>query len=464
MKKSNVFFAWCVIVLVLAGCGSPGSVIDLSGVKTNSQRFVWGSNSDITASLGESALFYMKDCLICYYDLEEEEEYILCGKANCRHTSTECSAYFPCNLIGQSADNVAQIDEYIYCTYLSATLDASESSEFANAVQVLRIDPATGARKAIASFPYFHDAADEAQAFCATSIGAVQYCNGYAWFDLNLQQRGALEQQGLSFTQLCGVNLETEELICLNQYDNCYYSFDAICADTVFYTRFRDTVPLLSENEFYEMATEEGTVTIDGVAYESYMDYYSWHWRNTPDEYGIYAYHVETGETQLILGGTSEFIQGSYQIPYEIYGAFDGKVLCSALVPDETESDEYHTEVYLLNPANGEREKLVEWKQGGCLSIAQGYKPNLVFSDGTFFYADNMNGETADLYAYDLNAGTSTYLFTDDAAITFRIFGEYQDGYFGKHKDHQYQEGYYWISKEDFYAGNLDTMVHYDAG
>lgn len=464
MKKCKVFFVWCLIAMVMAGCSSPGSVIDLSGVRTNSERFVWGSNSDITVSLGESALFYMKDCLICYYDLEEKQEYILCGRANCRHASSECSAYFPRNLIGQSADNVAQIDEYIYCTYLSATIVATKNSEFANAVQLLRIDPATGARKAIASFPYFHDAADQAQTFCATSIGTVQYCNGYAWFDLNLQQRGTLEQEGLSFTQLCGVNLETEELICLNQYDGYYYRFDAICADMVIYTRFRDTVPMLSEDEFYEKATEDGAVAIDGVAYESYVDYQNWHWCSTPDEYGIYAYHVETGETQLILEGISEVIQGRYQIPYEVYGAFDGKVLCSALVQEEIGSGNYHTQVYLLNPANGEREELVEWKHGGCLSIAQGYKPNLVFADGTFFYADNMNGETADIYAYDLNARTSTHLFRDDAAITFRIFGEYNGGYFGKHKDHQYQEGYYWISKEDFYAGSLNAMVYYDAG
>ena len=222
---------------------------------------------------------------------------------------------------------------------------------------------------------------------------------------------------------------------------------------------------MLPEEEFYKNRGEDGTVIIDGKAYESYEEYYGWHHGNTPDEYGVYAYHLETGESQLILEGISEFIQGRYRVPYKVYGEYNGKVLCSMYTQDEIGSSaDYYREVFLLNTTNGEREMLMQWKDGDFLSIAQGYAPNLVFADGTFFYADNMNGETADISVYDLNTGTSTHLFTDDAAITFRIFGEYKGGYFGKHKDHQYQEGYYWISKEDFYAGNLDAMIHYNVG
>lgn len=120
--------------------------------------------------------------------------------------------------------------------------------------------------------------------------------------------------------------------------------------------------------------------------------------------------------------------------------------------------------LYMWDPSDGSKEVVAELERGSTLAIAQGSSINSFFADGTFFYLDNMNEKTADIWRYDANTGTSSYLFTDDVAITFRIIGEYNGGYIGKHKDHQANEGFYWISKEDFYAGNLDAMVHYDVG
>lgn len=149
-------------------------------------------------------------------------------------------------------------------------------------------------------------------------------------------------------------------------------------------------------------------------------------------------------------------------IPYRVVGEYNGKMLYEENLPDEAGqySDPYHSAYYLMDLSTSEKELLLELKHGSTLWIAQGYHSNQVFPDGTLLYM-NYHEDKADIYSLDLNTGESTFLFTDDEAITFRIFGEYNGGFFGKHKDHQDDMRFYWISKEDFYAGNLDAAIMY---
>lgn len=467
MKKCKRFIVWCLLMVMLTGCTQSAVGLDLSEVKTDPERLVWGSFSDVDVSLGDVGLFYPKNNTLRYYDMETREEYILCPRANCMHNSKECIAYFPSNLFGQSADGVAQIDNYIYCVYNGITID-DYAENTAKSIQLLRIDLNRGIREAVASFPcamILTDGAD--QTFYADGISETNYCNGWAWFYLSMKQHYGLEEQ-LEYTQLTGVNLETGEVVALNGYDDYdYYSFVMITSQRVYYRAIRELVERITQEEWYDRFGD-GAGTVEGITFESYSDYWMWHANETGEEYSYYYYDIQTGETTELL--TAETVTENTSWVHQaniwsIEGEWEGRVLFSELQPDE--DGEYsgdHTAYYLYDPQTGETEWIDAMADGQALSIAASAKPNPVFPDGSFFYIRYVGEDRCDIYTYNFSTGEETFLFNDDSKVTFRIFGEYKDGFFGEHADHQYQEGCYWISKEDFFAGNLDAMIHYDAG
>ena len=460
--KKRLFVLLLVLSLLLTGCAG-STVLDLSEVESDPDRFVWGSRSDIDVSLGDVGLFYPKSSTLRYYDLDAQEEYILCGRANCLHTGEDCSAYFPKGMSGDSVDYVAQVGAYIYCVYESATQENWADATIPKSIMLLRIDPGDGTRTVLASFPTGYNVVEDQDTFLATSINTVGYCGGWAWFRLGMQQPNRLEGGELSYPQITGVELETGRTVALNEYNGWDYSILCQCPRHIYYERTRYTEPMLTEEEFYAQADDTGTATINGVVMEDYSDYELWFWRNIPREYEIIAYSMASGEKTVLFQGETIAVGSSYDVPYNIYGEYQCKALVKEILPDEEGiySNDHHMGFSLMDVETGDTEPLFEVQNGSALAIAQGSMGNLVFSDGKFFYAENMNDETAEIWLYDFSTGENTFLFLDDRAITFRIYGQWNGGYFGKHKDHQYQEGYYWISQEDFFAGNLDAMIHY---
>lgn len=462
----SVFLAFYLIMSLLAGCEDSinGTLLDLTDIKTNPSRIIHGAQEDIDASLGDIGLFYSENCLLKYFDFTTEQAYILCSNANCTHKSEECSAYFERNVYGESACSVAQIDGYVYCTYVNAVLDSIDDPTAEKAIQLLQIDLSNGIRTVIASFPCVFNATEEDENFYATSISNVYYCNGHAWFSLSMQQRGTIDTPGLEYKQLTGVNLATGQVIALNGYDDYSYTIDNICVDTVYFSSKRDLVPMLTIEDYYELYASDGTVTIDGNVFtDYYMDYWVWHTNEYSDEYTIFAYHISTGSIETVYSNTTIKVENGQLPQLTVYGEWEGKLLCREFLSDEkgNYSSIYHAGLYLLDLTDGTKEEIVSFENGGALTVAQGTTGNLIFTDGTFFYAELTTKNTADIYVYDFNTRESTFLFTDDAAITFRIYGEHNDGFIGKHKDYQDDMSFYWISKEDFYAGNLDAAIKY---
>lgn len=470
-----------LVLLAIVRCGR-SKTLDLSGVDADPNRYAYGSSADYNVSVGDVGLFYTKAMgeQIRFYDLDAKQSYVLCSRANCTHMTDKCPAYFMLNVTGSAADNVAQVGQYIYCTYLANAANGQQlmDENGGAAYQLIRIDPADGSRKLIASFPAVHNAADGDESFYASNLGSVEYCGGWAWFDLQMQQPEKNDVQELSFCQLTGVNLETGQVVALNQYESEYndyrYAFETITSDTVYFYRSRDVLPVLTRDDFYDVpqGKRKSSIKVGDMEFHDYSEYWDWYCSYGTKEYDTYSYSVETGETKNLFSGqtvsafrTTHSTQGIDRVKqsflYYIYGSFEGKPLVRALQEDsEGNYNANRYEVFLLNPDTGERESVLELEYGSVLTIAQGYHPNFVFPDGTLLYM-NYHDDQADIYSLDLNTKKSTFLFTDDAAITFRIFGEYKGGYFGKHKDHQDDMSFYWISKEDFYAGNLDKAIKY---
>ena len=475
MKKWKLISVCLLTLALLSGCGR-STLLDLNGVETDPLRAVNGATTGLGASLsvsvGDFGLFYSQGNLLKFYDTEAREEYVLCARANCTHTSEKCPAYFTQSVDFTSAESVAQIDGYIYCTHLTTNSSNRTDRKAVHEYQLLRIDPSTGERKTIASFPRNPGITPgHEEEFFASAIDVADYCNRYAWFELTMSQPVKADDDAvfLDYTQVTGVNLETGEVIVLNGYDEYSYSLEAVDSDYVFFTKSRDTVPLLSEADFYALYDENtGGAAIEGTVYASYHDYWMWQVNECPDEETLYYYELATGEVHEIYSGLTTKIDWTQCSLVEVEGEYNGRIMLREYIPED--NGEYlqgkvkgrRCVLYMWDPTDGSKELVAELERGSTLYIAQGSRINSFFADGTFFYLENMNEETADIWVYDANTGTSTYLFTDDVAITFRIFGEYNGGYIGKHKDHQSNEGFYWISKKDFYAGSLDAMIHYD--
>lgn len=461
MKKKWKTLLCVFLMVILSGCSiNQSSVLNLLEVKTDPSRVVWGASEGGDPSLGDAGLFYIEDCLLKFYDLDLNESYVLCGKANCRHNSEKCSAYFPRDIYQESASNVAQLDGYLYCTYNTTSLDNYNDPAAVKELQLLRIDPGSGERKVIAAFPAAYNAAEDADSYYATSINSLEYCNGFAWFALQLYQNDT----GASYEQLTGVNLSSGEIVALNGNDGCDYSISKVCSNSFYYMSRKNTVPLLSKNEFYQLYDANGAVTMDGNVFTDYSDYWVWHVNQNPDEYTIFQYRIEDGASVPLFSGETIYMDDTQCVPYKIWGEWQGKTVYKMNIPDQdgTYSNKYHSGIFLLDTDTGADNLVLELENGDGLSIAG--SGATVFSDGTLLYVENINDKTADIRMYNFATGETTNLFTDDWRITFRIYGEWADGYVGIHKDHQTQNGYYWISKEDFYAGNLDAMIHYDVG
>lgn len=455
MKKRVAFLIWYMIAIVFVGCGSPRStIIDLSNTETMPERFTWGSISGLNVSLGDIGMFYCENDTLCYYDMEKKEEYILCGLSNCQHNNDDCNAYFRRTIAGGGADNVAQVGSYIYCTYQTE-----------NEFQLLQINPSDGSRREVASFARLYDAADEENPFYATSMGAVHYCNGYAWFMMTMQRYIDVTESTESYQQITGVNLFTGEIIELNTNDGNNYTFQVVCANTIYYMALRELEKPLSTDEFFALA-RDGVVSINDLKFSSYSEYRSWHTREYAKEYAIYSYNIQTREIKSLWQGTTVLIDGRQIVPYWVYGEYEGNILWMEHTKDTAGNYNSlnHIALSITDMSTGSNHVIWESERGSPLAIAQGYNGSIIFADGTFLYADNITENTADIYTYNLSDGSYKYLFTDEREITFRIFGEYKDGFWGKHKDHQSDMTFYWISKEDFYAGNLDAMIHYDVG
>lgn len=466
MKKISIFLSAILIISMLAGCGANDTILlDLSDIETDHHRLVWGSYSDIDVSLGDVGLFYCKDNTLRYYDMEEKQEYILCPQANCRHNSDKCSAYFSSDLYGNSADNVAQIGNYLYCTYFGVTMD-DYANRSGKTLQILRIDLSDGTRSVIAEFPCVNTIPVDAKpdAFYAEYIVSVDYCNGWAWCEIRMSQPANEEGSEQSYIQLTGVNLESGDIRILNGCDEWTYTFEFITSDKIFIHRRKETVIPLSQSEYYAQYGDR-VAYINGEQFESYSAYAAWHEEVIPDQYEVCAYDIESDNTQVLLSELTSTATGDIARLYGIVGSFNGKALFYEVKPNESGVyDGSHIAYYLQDLDSGEKEWVDALTDGHALNIAGSHYSNKIFADGTFLYIRYVGESTCDIFSYDFINSENVFLFNDSAEVTMRIYGEYKDGYFGKHKDHQYQGGYYWISKEDFRKGNLDAMVHYDAG
>ncbi len=396
---------------------------------------------------------------------------VLCAKPNCLHISEKCPAYIPFapmeNEYGITG-GLAQIDKYIYFWYQN--YDMSDDLQGQGVTfDFVRLDPGTGVRVVLMSLPgYFdptHEDGDE-QFYCSGVPGA-SYKYGWAWCTAQLRQKGDEDGNYLTYNQEFAYHLETGEIIRFENSDETgkpvNITVSVVTADyVVYYILGEDTErKYLSRIEYKEVCNDDGSMEVDGMYFADYSEYFMY-MGNKPERYREYLYNMKTGEISILYDGYTVYDENRTKaLDHMIYSEYQGDLLIGTYLANEEGLYDSNADVIsLYDIETGESSVLLELVNGYPLAIAQGSAE--IFPNGKLFYGENETETSVDLYCYDVNTGESTFMYTDDPAITFRIFGQYNGGYIGKHKDHQDDGSYYWISEEDFFAGNLDAMVRHE--
>ena len=131
------------------------------------------------------------------------------------------------------------------------------------------------------------------------------------------------------------------------------------------------------------------------------------------------------------------------------------------ILPDENGEYRYRNQQFSVYDLSDGSKTVLAAAECDGLAIAQGHKVNFVLPDGMFYFGVKNEDSSKDIYGIDLNTGEVRYLFTDIERITFRIYGVYNGGYFGRLSTKPDEDAFYWISKEDFCSGNMDAAVCY---
>ncbi len=509
-KSGKKWFLGIVVLGIVLGCmalfgkSGGGTALDLSGLEYDPEQVIVGSENVSSPSEGTAGYFFEDGKLLRFYDFETEKTYILCGKANCMHTGEGCAAYVPgytVDLLGGTAKGVAQVGEYVYFAYLRTEQDETYGYKIPIAYDLVRMDPQTGARKTIVSFPALYHTRGTVtdEGFYTENIDSVSYCNGWAWLNLTMTQPDPMENgvqtgEPAEYGQLTGVNLETGDIVKLTDYTDesegyVRESFELITPDTIYYSLTRASVKqILWQAELAKYTQEDGTVHIHGQVFDNVSAYWEW-CSDQPRTHEYYAYHVDSGETELLhteqsvelfaLGRNPEL--DSYRKPYmnqasRIWvasGVYQGRVLVGEYLANA--QGEYWKDdlaYYLYDLDTGEKTPIYEthneypYDTDGAILTDGGILP-----DGRIFYGLLTGADTIDIYEFDCNTDQARFLFADrysnkigEFMVTMFITQSWDGGFLGRHTVHQNNtqtNTMTWISEEDFYAGNFDNIkVH----
>jgi hypothetical protein len=434
----------------------------------DSDSVVYGAATEYDVSFGTSGFFYADENVICYYDPEAKQSYVLCGKANCSHdaeSADSCNAYFEASWTEEGLDNVAQYGDYVYCTAYNTDT---------NTIDLFRVDPVNDSRKSLAAFPAFSDDLSDydGQHWACYGISSVFYAGGYAWMNISWGQLGG---DG-GATQLCGVDLSSGEMVYFNELnaeDDWEYAWTRVCPDYIIYQQTRCTEEMVDQPEYYAQFGD-GPATIDGNSFDSFADYFAWYCNVTPIEYVYKAYDIQNKTTLTLDAGVVTEPLGDYGmlVPHQYYGIEEGKAIYGEYTMGEDGG--VLTTLYWQDLETQEKELLCELGHGSVLNIPVSRRISLVRNDGTLIYATNPYGidatgkdsEQIDIMSLDLSTGESTYLYTDNYHNSVRILKDTADGYYvhlygETEADAESNFCYYWISREDYRSGNFDNLIKY---
>lgn len=422
---------------------------------------VYGASAlGFTYSVSDYGIFYLKDTKMQYYDLEAKDSYMLCGKANCHHSNSNCSARYE-NM--GDVTGLAMYGENVYAIKLN---------QESNTYDLFTMEPSGNNQKILYSLDIGNYVPGS---WVLNGIGDVYYAGGMAWFTTHYQYIGEpmqdnSELEQLQSTVVLGINLKDGKATALNELpkegtryeskNNAAYEFEFISKDYVLISKSWNNLEQMTKNEF-QKAYDQGEFEKFDSNVDPYYEYItSWYEENKEPMFQYLLYNMHTGKlTELENGKRSPDYGGDgqiagYYLPYIFIDTYEGQLLYQNLNYESPD-----TSIYLLDIATDEKKLVLEIKNGSTLLTSNpgSVSPSLI--DGEkLLYCLYREDEKVDICYYDMNSKEHTKLFQDDRAITFRMIGETAEKYIGVIYNFILEQPVvHMIDKEEYYKGNLEA-------
>ena len=402
-----------------------------------------------TFSICEYGLFFLDDGKMQYYDFKAKNAYILCDKANCRHSDEACGAWYD-NSSVRNAVGLALYLGKVYIVKLNQRL---------NSYEILCMEPSGTGQKVI----YSLNIGDATKgSWIVSDIANVYYAGGMAWMSVNYVYINDVDEADFFTTQcIIGINLSTGDVVKLGEpsKEDINYEIEFITPEYLVYIRKWNRVARLSHEKF-NSAMIGGEFPDFKDSSDPYYEYWLWYEEHKGLSYEYNIYEVSSGEI-------SEFDNGEYSRNYNEYGSFVGvlpKYYFSGLVGSQLvygipDYENENVMMYTFDIETGDTKEIIHIKNGGTLGVAEAGNISVgVTRDHKIVCCEYTENETAQIFYYDLASGERKDLFMDDRRITFRMIGETSDMYIGKIES-DFGSNVYSISKDAYERGDLKAAI-----
>lgn len=453
-KKLFSIMGIFLIIFLLASC-SKSTNIDLTEQKlSNSNDIIYGADENGNISCLDNGILYIKNKVMKIYDVEKNQSFPLCSKANCMHTTTSCPAFIDNKTL---VSGLAYYNEKIY-----AFFDNIEK----NNIEFIRMNIDGTDKKVI----YTIDKGNaKPNSWKIDSIGNdIYYSSGVVWFRLEWDYIVDENETKSGYTQLSSIKLDNNKFLPISDRNNeqIKYEYKWFTDDYVILCKKYTEQAPLSDVEFYEKY-EQGEFT-DLPGDEDWELHYRYLLKFNelyPEKYEYYSYNIKNDEMTMLDSGNSIPIYdedyntiSGYIDPYMFLGEYNGQLLNSLY--DYDMYGNVDEQFSLWDIENNKRTDIVKINMHGEYSICNMGNLSLnIFDNSKMFYSVYKDDDMMDFYYYDFNTSESTFLFEDKQYLSWRPQYETDDFFLCQKGDPDISdeevEDLYKISKDDYLNGNF---------
>lgn len=447
------------MALFLCSCGAKPISADTIPL-TDSDELVCGVSETQTGyCITDYGILYPKNHAIRYYDFSTDGVYILCDKANCRHNSEKCSAWYEDSTL---LEGLALYQNHCYmfrCNYTDNTWDFIRMDLTGNNVQT------------IASLDMGSQEGDGG--WLLAGVSEAYYCEDTVWYSADYTYADKSGRTG-GCRQYRGIRLTDGSHIVLNELtlDGTTFQLMAVTKKYILLNKRSSELKLLSNKDF-EQEMENGTFgSLFDDSEDPYYDYYRKWWPyngNMTDSF--LRYSTETGEITVleefptIFQTDDEGAVWQFNPQYYCVGEYKGMLLCNWIDWKSDEEDPLSVcQLFLWDIEKNTKTEVTSYHGGTALYGGDGEYTPAIYDGSKFLYVTYENvTEPMDYLEFNLDTmESSSKLFELMYGSDFHILKDTPDMFVArKYIDVPGDSIYtiYIITKEDFYDGNLNKAI-----
>lgn len=458
MKKTAAGILLLIILLTLSSCGGTnGLSVEIKGSSTDTVvQGAGGAYESDGLSVGETGVLRIKDNHLLFFDYESKKDYVICSRANCKHSDDSCSGWYT-GYYG--AMGLAEYGGKLYCFI---------NNEDENVYELIQMNLDGNQRKVIMEI----DRGDSTPGTWEANLdlSRVYYAGNKVITTLNWYYNVADKSEKNIQTQQCiAVDLESGELLEITERveaeEQCYV--EAISKDYCIVKHSGFETEMLTEDEFYEQYEKGEFSAHDKIMkaenpYEMYYDYY---FDETEQWYKYILFDLNTKDIRVLYENFYEKERdengevSALKAQFDICSLYRDDVIIEKLeeswIEDEGDTGIVKDTVYKWNLKTGKKEKILNLSNGYVFD-AGGLSGGVLVDQEKILFLKRKEGGKADYSSYSLKTGTKEFLYEAERNVPYRIIGETKDSFIYYTADDT-KKSVYMMKKDDYYKGNFDN-------